>query len=529
MDKKDDSEKPVVKKKKQPQEKGETFTTKKPRIGEAPIIKEETFEQQQIRLIVEEENEKAIVRFNRRMAKLTDFYFDVEQCKFWDVVNGVLYTAQAVDALIPLADWPTRSVRDKNGSFRLQRIKPSTELQRNENGSVVDCSTWWPGRELLLENELVTQRGTQTKSGAFTYNTYVGPDRTLLNNRRDPEKWIDHVKRLFPNEVEHDHFFDYCAHMLQRPEVKVNHGIVISGGQGIGKDTMLLPLRYGVGLWNTAEIGPDNIEDRFNPFVQSVMLVVNEVRPHNESHRASGFYNRMKPYLAAPPELLPMEMKQCHLVYVRNVMRVFLTTNDYQTMYVPDEDRRLFIMHSFLPSLWANNEYFIDIFDYFKNGGMDAVVNWLLNRDISQFRAGSPPPMTAGKLQVLGSTKMIRRSIINDAFEAMVGEGEEPPVFFLSDLKKIELNSGASFDDEGLLSAAFRHPSLIHKLQELGYEAHRPPEAKVWKWKKAAGEKMIEFKAEYACIKRNTPPEDRFELVDREGRKRVMARVSDGF
>ena len=490
---------------------------------------DESFEQQQIRLMVEAENERRAMTFRQRLAKFEDFRFDRDQVKYWDLYTGVLYTAPSVDSIIPQELWPTKTANTKGGGKRLVRTKPSLELQRVENGCVVDCSTWWPGRDLFLLNELVTQRGPQIKPGCITYNTYIAPDHSELDTEQTPDLWINHVKTLFPDEKEHEHFFNYAAHMLQKPHEKINHGVVVSGAQGIGKDTMLLPLRWGVGLWNTAEIGPDDIEARFNPYVQAVMLVVNEVRPHNEGHRASGFYNRMKPYLAAPPETLPMEMKQCHIVYVRNVMRVFLTTNDYQTMHVPEEDRRLFIMHSFLEPLWTENNYFKAIFNYFKTGGMSAVINWLLSRDLSGFEPGAHPPMTAGKFQVMTSTKMVRRSIIHEAFDAMVGDGPEPDVFFLPDLKNINGEGAPSFDDLDALIAALRHPSLIHKIQELGYDCCRHPEAKKWRWKRTFEGKQIIFQTEIACVKKNIFAEKRWDLIDKEGRKRVTARVEDPF
>lgn len=490
--------------------------------------KNETFEQQQARLIIEEDEERREIEFIQRAGYLDEFRFDLDQCKFWDTVNGVLYHAQAMNARIPTDDWPTITVPGKKeGSFSLRKVKPSDAAQKFENGLVIDGSTWWPGESQLILNQLVTERGPQYKPGSITYNTYIPADHSRLCPKDNgPDPWVAHVKRLFPIELEHNHFFDYAAHMLQFPEVKVNHGIVISGGQGIGKDTMLLPLRWGVGLWNTAEIGPDNIEDRFNPFVKSVMLVINEVRPHNESHRASSFYNRIKPYCAAPPESLPMEMKQCHIVYVQNVMRVFLTTNDYQTMHIPDEDRRLFVMHSFLPPQWADNDYFKVMFAYFKDGGMDAVVTWLLERDISHFEPGATPPMTEGKRQIMQSTLLTRRGPLAEAFEEMVGEGEPPNVFFLADLKE-KLDWG--LDEIEKLVQSFKHPSLLHKLQEIGYEIARNPDGKVWKWKKGTGAEVVQFKAALACVKKNVPGNARTELIHDEGRKRVLARVPKPF
>ena len=60
----------------------------------------------------------------------------------------------------------------------------------------------------------------------------------------------------------------------------------------------------------------------------------------------------LKPMIAAPPDTLPLNNKYMALRYVLNVMRVFITTNDWMAMYIPPEDRRMFIMHSQKPQGW---------------------------------------------------------------------------------------------------------------------------------------------------------------------------------
>lgn len=460
-------------------------------------------------------------QFRRRLARWEDYRYDKSQCKYWDMVSGELYAAEAVDASIPMDDWPTRRVAARGGGQRVVPVKPSNEIARIENGLMVDGSTWWPGEGKLLQDQLVTGRGSQQQEGALTINTYCAPDHTKLRRVKNADKWIRHVKTLFPDELEHEYFFDYAAHMLQHPETKVNHGVVISGEQGIGKDTMLLPLRYGVGLWNVAEIAPDNIEDRFNGFVRSVMLVINEVRPHNEDHRASGFYNRLKPYLAAPPELLPMEMKQAHIVYVRNVLRVFLTTNDHLTMHIPPEDRRLFVMHSRLGRDWARPDYFDSMYEYLQGGGMDAVIQWLLCREIGHFKPGATPPITYGKQQIIESTRHVRRDVISDVFDEMCGERSPPMIFFPSDLLD------CAFDQRNALEAALRGKSLHYRLAELGYTLFRNPEGAEWRAKRSFGNNQVAFRAKVAFVHKSVPLADQWDLTLAAVQDRLSARVSE--
>ena len=45
-----------------------------------------------------------------------------------------------------------------------------------------------------------------------------------------------------------------------------------SGMQGIGKDTLLEPVKYTVGPWNFHEVSPKQMIGKFNGFVKSVIV-----------------------------------------------------------------------------------------------------------------------------------------------------------------------------------------------------------------------------------------------------------------
>lgn len=422
--------------------------------------------------------------FVRRRRTMLDFRYDEQQEKYWDTTTGILLGARSVDGAIPRDEWPTRP-DGRNGQLR--PYKPSVAINDIDTGLTVEGSTWWPGKGTFLYDTVVSDRGAMPKRGAQCYNSYTPPDHSNLRNNQNPDRWINHVKFLFPDPLEHEHFFDFAAHMLQKPHEKVNHGIVIAGAQGIGKDTAMLPLRRGVGEWNAAEIDPDAFNKDYNPFVKSVMLVINEVRPHDEVHKASDFYNMLKPYLAAPPEVLPMTLKYANLIYVRNVCHTFLTTNDPLRMFIPEEDRRLFVMTSPLPDpkqtpIFAPG-YFDEMYDYLEDGGSDAVVRWLLNRDILQFNPGTPPPMTEGKKHIIESSTTVRRTIIDDIFENLLSEhfaGKPPKVLFTKDFVDF-INASNFFDDKNSALKAVNGKAFHFKMSERGFNMERNPDAAQWK------------------------------------------------
>lgn len=460
-----------------------------------------------------QESEDSIAgEFVRRLRTVTDFRYDEVQEKYWDTTTGTLLGAKSVNGAIPKDDWPTYT--DDKG--KVKRQQPAQAINDVETGLTVEGSTWWPGKGKFLYDTIVNDRGVIDKAGAVTYNSYVAPTHRQPPEGVKPDQWIQHVKKIYPDPVEQEHFFDFAAHMLQRPDQKVNHGIVMAGNFGIGKDTALLPLRAGVGMWNAAEIEPDAISRHYNPYIKSVMLIINEVRPHDEDHKASNFYNQIKPLLAAPPDMLPMEVKYANTVYVPNLCHVLLTTNDPLTMYIPEDDRRLFVMTSNAPSArdkqafeaFFGSRYFQHMYKYLYEGGMEAAIQWLLDRDVSDFDAGQHPPMTAGKKAIIESATQIRRSVIDDLVEQYIEtecDEERPAVIFHRDLSEY-VARGPWFDDAKSVTKMLNAKNFHFKMDEHGYEMMRNPYSAEWRHKK--------FRSRMAFVRKDITSGERYDAVN---------------
>jgi Family of unknown function (DUF5906) len=107
----------------------------------------------------------------------------------------------------------------------------------------------------------------------------------------------------------------WLAHRVQRPEEKVNHALVLGGNQGVGKDTLLEPVKRAVGPWNFSEVWPIQALGRFNGLLRSVVLRVNEARDLGDVDRFK-FYDHMKQFTAAPPDVLRIDEKNLREYYI---------------------------------------------------------------------------------------------------------------------------------------------------------------------------------------------------------------------
>lgn len=443
--------------------------------------------------------------WRRRSRRLEDFRYDEIQAKYWDTTTGLLLSAASVDGAVPKRDWPTTA--------KGKLIRPSVWINDVDTGLTVESSTWAPGEPSDMRDVVASERGFQRIGGSACYNTYIGAEPRDWNGR-EPAEWIDHCDRLWGAECEH--FFDYLAHAIRSPGRKINHGIVLSGVQGIGKDTALLPVRRAIGEWNVSEVGPDDITSDYNGYVRSVLLIINEVRPHDESFKASNFYNLLKPLLSTPPEMIPMKLKYYNAMFVKNIMHVILTTNDPLSMFVPPDDRRLYFMTSRLMMPPGGERYFEKLHKWMIDGGCDEVEGWLRDRNLVEIES-KPPPFTTGKGQVMGSSQHIRRNPLDDAFEGFIHDNFDqvhPAVFFLKDLYDYIIMSD-TLDESDVQLKALNSKTVHFKLSERGYDMHRCPDKTEWR--------NGNYRSRLAFIRRDANEKDPITAIYKELKQRPLA------
>lgn len=438
------------------------------------------------------------IKSERRLAHPKDYVWDKAQEQYWDLKDGTLHNEKAVDGSIPLERWRTITNTKTN---RERLVPPSKDILRIESHQTVEASTWWPGKPQIIEDVFIDKNGAVAAPGRRVYNQYLPPP-VLAPGPDGAEMWVKHVKALWPEDCEY--FFDYCAHMVQRPAEKCNTAIVLSGTQGIGKDAALKPVKAAMGIWNTKNIDPNELFSPYKPWLQTVMLVIDEVRPSKDEFHASSMYNILKPMIATPPDTLPLNNKYMALRYVMNVMRVFITTNDWMAMYIPPEDRRLYIMHSSQPQNWQPQSYFKELFEWFAGGGEEEVARWLMKRDISKFNCKQRSPQTAGWEAVANTW-----SEAEDGIDAAINALGAPEVLFGVELLE------AVFDGREEIVNAMKSPRKIgFRMQKAGYLAVKCPDAERWVF---SGKKSI--RSRLVFVKQGISPAEAMPLIKLRGKE----------
>jgi hypothetical protein len=457
----------------------------------------------------------------RRLARPEDYVYDKAQEAYWDLMDNTLHKEKAVDASIPQELWrvvveepPEREGgRGRQPRPRERLIPPSRDIMRVENDQFVESSTWWPGQPQIVSDWFIDGNGFYPAVGRRIYNTYK-PIPEPKGNADAAGPWIEHVKTLWPNPAEHEFFFNFCAHMVQKPEEKCHAGVVMSGQQGIGKDSALLPIRRSVGSWNTKDVEPDMLFKEWRPWLQTLMLVVNEAKPAQDEFSAISLYNTWKPWMAAPPETLPVNDKHVRIRHIINLLRLFITTNNYLDLYIPPDDRRMFIMHSHLEKGWHEQkgrpEYFINLWGWLEAGGCEHVAAWLAARDLSAFNPKAEPSKTQGW------------GTIAQTWD----EYEDGIWYALDKLGRPDVLLGAElldpqFDMQDEVAAMLKSPRKIgHRMQKAGYMLVKCPTADRWSFT----ENGVIVRSRYAFAKQSLgmPPETASALIWARGREYVL-------
>jgi Family of unknown function (DUF5906) len=299
--------------------------------------------------------------------------------------------------------WPAASVNAKVPPIELTDAKGEPVLDPKGNPKTVPAAawldahrsveqmTWSPGEGELIKDRHVADGGFIAHPGATTYNLYR-PPILVRGNAGKAGLWHDHMRKVFGDDA--DHIARWLAHRVQHPEVKINHALVLGGAQGIGKDTLLEPIKQAVGPWNFTDVSPHQMLGRFNGFVKSVVLRVSEARDLGEVDRYA-FYERMKVYTAAPPDVLRVDEKNLREHAVINCTGVIITTNHkLDGIYLPADDRRHFVAWSDLTKEDFPADYWNELYAWYADGGIGHVAAYLANLDLRHFDPKAPPPKT---------------------------------------------------------------------------------------------------------------------------------------
>jgi hypothetical protein len=403
---------------------------------------------------------------------LKDFYAYMVMHSYIYAPTGDMWPAASVNSRIPpipLVDSAGNPVLDKRGEQ--VALTAAQWLDRNKP---VEQMTWAPGEPTLVRDRLISEGGWIERKRVTVFNLYR-PPIIEPGNAAEAQMWLDHIDKVYPNNA--DHIIKWLAHRVQRPHEKINHANVLGGLQGIGKDTLLEPVKRAVGPWNFFEVSPQQIMGRFNGFLKSTILRVNEARDLGEVNRFA-LYDHMKAYTAAPPDVLRVDEKNLREYSVLNCCGVVITSNHKADgIYLPADDRRHYVAWSDLTKEDFVDSYWTRLWGWYDKGGDRHVAAYLAELDLSKFDPKAPPPKTAAFWDIVDANRAPEEGELADVLDNL----KNPDATTLAD---ITAKAGSDLSD-WLLDRRNRR-AIPYRLERCGYTPVRNDGAKdgLWKFRK---------------------------------------------
>jgi hypothetical protein len=386
------------------------------------------------------------------------------------VQDFVAYRPGGSFIFIPTRDmWPANSVNASVCPVDVGADKPISAAQWIAAYRAVEQMTWAPGEPLEIKDKLIADGGWIVRPGCTVFNLYRPP--IIIPQTGPVDLWLDHIRGLYGDEAEH--IICWLAHRVQRPQEKINHAIVLGGAQGIGKDSFLEPVKHAIGPWNFAEVSPRQMMGRFNTFLRSIILRVSEARDLGDVDRYA-FYDHMKTYTAAPPDVLRVDQKHVNEYSVLNVCGIIITSNHKTDgIYLPADDRRHFVAWSDKTKEDFTTAYWDRLHGWYPNGGIACVADYLQKLDLSGFEPKAPAPKTAAFYEIVGASRAPEDAELADVLDALGQPGAVTLETIHTKARTIDRYEFAHW-----FSDRKNTRKIPHRLEECGYIRVENPDAK---------------------------------------------------
>jgi hypothetical protein len=378
--------------------------------------------------------------------------------------TGQLWTAGVINRRLP---WIS------NGPD-LPATAPATWLTQAQP---VEQMTWAPGEPQIIRHRLIVEGGWIKHCRASVFNHFK-PATIELGDREQAQKWVELGRTLWPNEI--DHLIAHFAFKWQHPESKINHAAVLGGPPGIGKDTFLEAVIQAVGPWNVVDISPAAFLGRFNGFARSVILRISEARSSERFDRYA-FYEHMKTYAAAPPEVIRVDEKNTREYYVLNRCGPVITLNKLSSLYLPADDRRHHVAWSettpehFGKTDVERQSHWNAFWAWYRSGGFNHVAAYLATYDLSTFNPKAPPPKTAGFWRIVDASRAPEDAELADVLDRL----KNP---MITTLEEVTHNT-TDTDFSDWLRERKNRPRIPHRFEDADYAPVRNDAAKDGLWK----------------------------------------------
>jgi hypothetical protein len=240
----------------------------------------------------------------------------------------------------------------------------------------------------------------------------------LVIEAGDATPYLDHVAYVIPETKARQVALDWLAFLLREPQRKPNWAVFLGGEQGIGKDTLVWPVTQALGPTNFCTPTPDDLESGYTDWLRHIKLgIVDTLRFHGKRH----LMDRMKPWIASPPERLRINGKYAVQYDIANLVAFFFMANREDALALDPDDRRFYVYWSVAKK--KPGRYYRELWTWLR-AHAGVVAHYLLHEHqmSERFDPLAPPPMTDAKRHMIRANEPPLTQLLRQALE----EGSPP-------------------------------------------------------------------------------------------------------
>ena len=286
--------------------------------------------------------------------------------KYYDFSSGILITASSMDRAY-------QSRMEPIGEDEDEIPPPSKYIPHLKSHRTVDSLSWLPSKEQIF-----------TFQGSRCANQYKAPE--IIIKKGKVNKWLKHLKYIVSERIAVESVLDWMAFTIQKPEIKINHGLMIGGAPRIGKDLLISPIRYCVGTHNVKEPRAEHLESGFNWYEEnSKLIIVQEIHGYHKV----GQEDSLKTMLASPPDSVTINVKNRRQYQQPNVSSVIFFTNHRLPLRISTGNSARYLC------CWCKEEkkspkYYRKLASFINGDGKHYIADMLISRDLSSYDPCAP-------------------------------------------------------------------------------------------------------------------------------------------
>ena len=188
----------------------------------------------------------------------------------------------------------------------------------------------------------------------------------------------------------------WLAYPLQHPGAKMKTTLVLHGPQGTGKNMFFEAYMAIYGEYGRV-INQDAIEDKFNDYAsRKLFLIADEVVARSDLYHVK---NKLKAFITG--DWIRINPKNMGAYDERNHVNLVFLSNEAMPVVLEEDDRRHCVIYT-PEKLQA--DFYKRVLASLRNGAVAALHDYLLNVDLGDFDAGTLPPDTDAKAELINQS-----------------------------------------------------------------------------------------------------------------------------